>query len=70
MCSYTQIYPRVSLHTSILAISLTADSEWVSGDRDATAQWSYDMSPDDSYVAYHKLYRQEQLPFAEINQQT
>jgi hypothetical protein len=70
MCSYTQTYPRVSLHTSILAISLTNDPEWVSGDRDAIAQWSYDISPDDSYVAYHKLYRQEQLPFAEVNQQT
>lgn len=70
MCSYTQIYPRVSPHISKLATSLTIDQEWVSGDRDATAQWSYDFSPDNSYVAYHKLYRQEQLPFAEVNQQT
>ena len=51
-------------------ISLTARQEWVSGDRDAIAQWSYDISPDDSYVAFHKLFRQEQLPFAEVNQQT
>ena len=69
-CSFTQTYPRVSLHTSTLIIPLTNDQEWVSGDRDAIAQWSYDISPDDSYVAYHKVFRQEQLPFAEINQQT
>ena len=69
-CSYTQIYLQVSLQPSILAISLTIDQEWVSGDRDATAQWSYDIAPNDSYVAYHKLFRQEQLPFAEVNQPT
>jgi len=42
----------------------------VSGDRAATAEWSYDVSSDNSGVAYHKVFRQEQLPFAEINQQT
>ena len=70
MCSYIRTYPQVSLHISALAISLTNDEEWVSGDRDATAQWSYDISPDSSYVAYHKVSRREQLPFAEVNQQT
>jgi hypothetical protein len=67
---YTDISAGESAYTSTLGISLTNGPEWVSGDRDAIAQWSYDISPDDSYVAYHKLYRQEQLPFAEINQQT
>lgn len=50
---------------------LTANLEWVSGDRTAIAQWSFDVDSSDSgSVAYHKVFRQEQLPFAEINQQT
>jgi hypothetical protein len=41
-------------------------SEWISGDRNATAQWDYGVTGD---VAYHKVYRQNQLLFSEINQQ-
>ncbi|TKA69798.1 hypothetical protein B0A55_06469 [Friedmanniomyces simplex] len=62
----------VQLYTDISA-------EWVSGDRSATAQWSYgtatqNVSPAppsaaSSAVAYHEVYRQQQLTFAETNQQ-
>lgn len=40
--------------------------EWVSGDRGTTAQWEYGTADG---VAYHKVYRQNQLAFSEINQQ-
>jgi hypothetical protein len=71
MCSCTQISQRVSLSTSGITISLTFNHEWVSGDRAAIAEWSYGVdSSDNVAIAYHKVWRQEQLPFAEINQQT
>jgi hypothetical protein len=71
MCSCTQISRRVSLSTSGITISLTFNQEWVSGDRAAIAEWSYGVdSSDNVAIAYHKVWRQEQLPFAEINQQT
>ena len=38
----------------------------MSGDRSAIAQWEYGTSDG---VAYHKVYRQTQLAFSEINQQ-
>ncbi|KAJ5692337.1 hypothetical protein N7462_001760 [Penicillium macrosclerotiorum] len=41
-------------------------AEWVSGDRTAIAEWEYGTTED---VAYHKVYRQTQLAFSEINQQ-
>ncbi|KAJ5594326.1 Glutaminase A [Penicillium hispanicum] len=41
-------------------------AEWVSGDRNAIAQWDYGTSEG---IAYHKVYRQTQLAFSEINQQ-
>ncbi|KAN0074794.1 protein of unknown function (DUF1793) domain containing protein [Elaphomyces granulatus] len=49
-------------------VQLYADisAEWISGDRNATAQWDYGVTGD---VAYHKVYRQNQLLFSEINQQ-
>jgi len=51
---------NVQLYTDISA-------EWVSGDHAATAQWSYgDVDGD---IAYHKVYRQQQLEFSETNQQ-
>lgn len=40
--------------------------EWVSGDRSAIAEWDYGTTDG---VAYHKVYRQTQLAFSEINQQ-
>jgi hypothetical protein len=68
--SYTRTSLQVSLQTSTAFFSLTSIQEWVSGDRAAIAEWSYDVSSDTNGVAYHKVFRQEQLPFAEINQQT
>lgn len=41
--------------------------EWVSGDRSTVAQWDYGTSGD---LSYHKVYRQTQLAFSEINDQT
>ncbi|KAJ5930458.1 hypothetical protein N7466_005951 [Penicillium verhagenii] len=41
-------------------------AEWVSGDRTVVAEWDYGTTGD---VAYHKVYRQTQLAFSEINQQ-
>ncbi|KAJ5797921.1 uncharacterized protein N7503_007217 [Penicillium pulvis] len=41
-------------------------AEWVSGDRSTIAQWEYGTTGD---VAYHKVYRQTQLAFSEVNQQ-
>jgi hypothetical protein len=70
-CSCTQISRRVSLSTSCITILLTISQEWVSGDRTAIAEWDYGVdSSDNRAIAYHKVWRQEQLPFAEINQQT
>ncbi|KAJ5299717.1 hypothetical protein N7476_011274 [Penicillium atrosanguineum] len=42
-------------------------AEWVSGDRSTTAQWDYGTTDN---VAYHKVYRQTQLAFSEVNQQS
>lgn len=41
--------------------------EWVSGDRNNFAQWEYGTS---GQLSYHKVYRQTQLAFSEINDQT
>lgn len=41
-------------------------AEWVSGDRSTIAQWDYGTTDD---IAYHKVYRQTQLAFSEVNQQ-
>ncbi|KAJ5510299.1 hypothetical protein N7453_002402 [Penicillium expansum] len=41
-------------------------AEWVSGDRNAIAEWEYGTT--DS-VAYHKVHRQTQLAFSEKNEQ-
>lgn len=38
----------------------------MSGDRSTTAQWDYGTTDN---VAYHKVYRQTQLAFSEVNQQ-
>ena len=43
--------------------------EWVSGDRSAIAEWDYGITPNDS-IAYHKVYRQTQLLWSEVDQQT
>lgn len=40
--------------------------EWVTGDHSAIAQWDYAAG---DQVASHKVWRQEQLPFSETNQQ-
>ncbi|KAJ5530624.1 hypothetical protein N7527_004017 [Penicillium freii] len=41
-------------------------AEWVSGDRNAIAEWEYGTTDG---VAYHKVYRQTQLEFSEKNEQ-
>ncbi|QQK48227.1 Glutaminase GtaA [Penicillium digitatum] len=41
-------------------------AEWVSGDRNAIAEWEYGTTDG---VAYHKVYRQTQLAFSEKNEQ-
>ncbi|CAI7632619.1 hypothetical protein N7533_000851 [Penicillium manginii] len=41
-------------------------AEWVSGDRNAIAQWDYGTTDE---VAYHKVYRQTQLAFSQNNEQ-
>lgn len=70
-CSYTQTSQLVGTRPLGIEILLTRIPEWVSGDRNAIAEWSFDVDTSDSgSVAYHKVFRQEQLPFAEINQQT
>jgi hypothetical protein len=46
---------------------LTFITEWVAGDHGSIAQWDYDLTSDN--IAYHKVYRQEQLLFHETNQQ-
>ncbi|OKL58620.1 hypothetical protein UA08_06168 [Talaromyces atroroseus] len=50
----------VQLYTDISA-------EWVSGDRNTIAQWDYGTS---GSLSYHKVYRQTQLAFSEISDQT
>lgn len=47
-------------------ISADPITEWVSGDHSAAAQWEYDTT---GGVASHKVWRQQQLKFSEINQQ-
>jgi hypothetical protein len=46
--------------------STDEEIEWVTGDHSAIAQWDYATNGD---VASHKVWRQEQLPFSETNQQ-
>lgn len=75
MCNCTQTSQQVSTAPIHTTMSLIIDQEWVSGDRAAIAEWSYNVSKDEGStesdgIAYHKVFRQEQLPFAEINQQT
>ena len=41
--------------------------EWISGDRSAIAQWSYDTTGNG--VAYHEVFRQTQLEFSEVADQ-
>ncbi|KAL1606198.1 hypothetical protein SLS60_003599 [Paraconiothyrium brasiliense] len=47
----------VQLYTDISA-------EWISGDLNAVAQWDYDTTDD---LSYHKLWKQNQQPFNEVN---
>ena len=41
--------------------------EWVTGDHGAIAQWDIGLTKDN--IAYHKVWRQEQLPFSSTNEQ-
>ncbi|KAJ4290334.1 hypothetical protein N0V90_010550 [Kalmusia sp. IMI 367209] len=47
----------VQLYTDISA-------EWVSGDLNSVAEWDYNTSDD---LSYHKVWRQDQKPFNEVN---
>lgn len=77
-------YMRQSLVFSYLDVSVVAidgathtvelysdiSAEWVSGDRDSTAQWAYGTTPSNNgQIAYHKVWKQTQLEFSENNQQ-
>ncbi|RAO67229.1 uncharacterized protein BHQ10_003241 [Talaromyces amestolkiae] len=59
----------VSLDGSEHDVQLYTDisAEWVSGDRTNIAEWDYGTKGD---LSYHKVYRQTQLAFSEINDQT
>jgi hypothetical protein len=46
---------------------LITHAEWVAGDHSSVAEWEYGLTKDK--IAYHKVYRQEQLVFTETNQQ-
>lgn len=66
-----QIYSDISagtcfLWTEKLTKKLTFAVEWISGDRSAIAQWDYGTTDG---IGYHKVYRQTQLEFSEVDQQ-
>ncbi|EGP88303.1 GTA glutaminase A [Zymoseptoria tritici IPO323] len=44
-------------------------AEWVSGDRGAVAEWSYGDIGTDPAISYHKVFRQQQLEFAQVDDQ-
>ena len=76
MFSYTLILLPVSVSKShhrflVIFLQLTRAPEWISGDRDAIAQWQYGVtSNDDTGVAYHQISKQTQNLFSETNDQT
>lgn len=63
----TRIFLQVSAPASF-CLNPTTDEilEWVSGDRNAIAEWEYGTTDG---VAYHKVHRQTQLEFSEKNEQ-
>jgi len=65
---YIQIFLLVS-HSWISNIRENQLSclEWVTGDSNADVEWDYDVTDDG--LAYHKVYRQQQLQFAETRDQ-
>ena len=63
---YVDISAGRSSHVTAIRL-LTFTTEWVAGDHSSVAQWDYDLTNDN--IAYHKVYRQEQLLFSETNQQ-
>jgi len=67
MYNFTQTSQQVRLCHVISETSANNNPEWVSGDHGAVAQWDYDHTSDG--IAYHRVWRQQQLPFSEINQQ-
>ncbi|KAK3170913.1 hypothetical protein OEA41_002997 [Lepraria neglecta] len=52
-------------------VQLYADitAEWASGDRSAVVEWEYGVTPNET-IAYHQFYRQTQLLWSEITDQT
>lgn len=44
-------------------------AEWVSGDRGAVAEWSNGDIGTDPAISYHKVFRQQQLEFAQVDDQ-
>ena len=65
---YIQIFLLVS-HSWISNIRENQLSclEWVTGDSNADVEWDYDVTDDG--LAYHKVYGQQQLQFAETRDQ-
>lgn len=63
----TLISQRVSSSHFRNKYRLTLWTEWVTGDHGAIAEWDYGLTDDN--IAYHKVHRQQQLPFSETRQQ-
>ncbi|KAJ5154601.1 uncharacterized protein N7500_010040 [Penicillium coprophilum] len=53
-------------HKHDVKVYADISAEWVSGDRNAIAEWEYGTTDG---VAYHKVHRQTQLAFSEKNEQ-
>lgn len=57
-------------YVNFTSCRLIENSEWVSGDRASTAQWEFGTTPGEGgNIAYHKIWKQEQLLFSETDQQ-
>ena len=66
MCRSTRISLQVCYFDPISVAVVKLQTEWVSGDRNAVAEWEYGTTDG---VAYHKVFRQTQLAFSQNNEQ-
>lgn len=64
-CNYIRI-SRPVLGTLMSFDAYLTVIEWVSGDRNTVVEWDYGVT---GGIAYHKVYRQTQLLFSEVNSQ-
>lgn len=67
MCNCIRIFQPVCAIWLLFSMCLLTVSEWVSGDRNAVAEWDYGVT--DGGIGYHKLHRRTQLLFSEVNSQ-